>query len=75
MSDEEFVQVEGIAFKILWDKFLPHSSIFIPSQNVKETKRVMKRVCKKRKFEIRLRVETLEDIRGVRVWRIEDKKG
>ena len=72
---EDFIQSEGRNLNIAWDKFVPHSSIFVPSQNTKECKKLLKRACNKRKFRTRVRVGTWDGVLGVRVWRLEDKKG
>jgi len=74
VTDREFVELEGVNFKVVWKKFDAHSSFFVPCLNLKEGKRVLRRVCKERKYKVRVQTDIDEDVQGVRVWRLEDEK-
>ena len=69
------IQIDDIAYEIVWDKFKPYASFFIPCFNIKEAKRKIRLVCSERKLKVRMKAG-VEDhgkgkVRGIRVWRLE----
>jgi|TARA_R110000824_G_scaffold61229_3_gene163012 hypothetical protein len=61
---------DPIHFKVDWDSFPQHSSFFIPTLNTIGAKRVIKKVCRSKGIDVRLRKSIENDIQGVRVWRL-----
>lgn len=71
MSNTRLIDIapDGIPIKVEWDKFVPGSSVFIPSINTVKAVNHVVRVNKFTKRNIISRV-TIEDGKyGVRVWR------
>tara|TARA_R110002020_G_scaffold104177_3_gene243849 strand:- start:8003 stop:8200 length:198 start_codon:yes stop_codon:yes gene_type:complete len=63
--------IHGINFDVEWSKFDKAASFFIPTIDVDGTKKIIQAECKRLKMKIRTKGVTENQIRGVRVWRLE----
>jgi hypothetical protein len=67
------MKLHNKTIEIEWRKFKPYSSFFIPCLDVASIKKQIAAECNRLKFRVLIKVVTEKRIRGVRVWRLEDR--
>ena len=62
--------IETLSYKINWRNFHKGYSFFVPCIDAAEAKEVVLRTTKRLKFDVVMRVEIQEGVKGLRVWRV-----
>jgi len=64
------VLTNGVDYQIVWEEFVPGTSIFIPAIDTKAAIAAIKREAERLEFEFVHKVVIEDGVRGVRVWRL-----
>ena len=64
------MRIETISYQINWRNFKKGYSFFVPCIDVKEARDAIERTTGRLKMRVLTRVEVLDGIKGLRVWRV-----
>ena len=62
--------IETLSYKINWRSFNKGCSFFVPCIDTAAAKDTVLRTTKRLKFDVVMRVEIQEGVKGLRVWRV-----
>jgi hypothetical protein len=61
---------DGVPISVLWDKFVPGTSVFVPCVNTVECGRQLNEIAKAHDWTIDMRTRIENKHWGIRVWRV-----
>ena len=61
---------DGVLINVMWDKFVPGASVFVPCINTIECVRQLNEVATYYDWTLDVRIKTESGTWGVRVWRV-----